>query len=80
MEKVFDFVIACNSLKGKISQVKVVEDFESRPHEAVSFVVERGKEIQEWTGQKLPKVLLGYRGGRFSRKEHERERQRRRRG
>ena len=30
--------------KGKTSQMKVVEDFESRPHKAVSFVVERGKE------------------------------------
>ena len=43
VEKVYDYVIACNSLKGKISQMKVVEDFESRPHKPVSFVVERGK-------------------------------------
>ena len=28
--------------------MRVVEDFESRPHQAVSFVVERGKEMQEW--------------------------------
>ena len=48
VEKVYDYVIACNSLKGKISQMKVVEDFESRPHKAVSFVVEREKELQEW--------------------------------
>ena len=27
--------------------MKVEEDFESRPHKAVSFVVERGKEMQE---------------------------------
>ena len=27
--------------------MKVVEDFESRPHTAVSFVVEKAKEIQE---------------------------------
>ena len=27
--------------------------------------MERGKEIQEWNEQKLPKVLLGYSGGRL---------------
>ena len=32
IEKVYDYVIACNSLKGKISQMEVVEDFASRPH------------------------------------------------
>ena len=45
--------------------MEVVEDFESRPHKAVSFVVEREKEIQEWNEQKLPKVLPGYSGGRL---------------
>ena len=30
VEKVYDYVIACNSLKGKISKMKVTEDFESR--------------------------------------------------
>ena len=42
VEKVYDYVKACSSLKGKISDVKVIEDFESRPHNAVTFVVERG--------------------------------------
>ena len=72
VEKVYDFVIACNSLKGKISHMKVVEDFESRPHKAVFFVVEREKVLQEWNEQKLPKALPGYSGGRLpgiSRKE-----------
>ena len=41
--------------------MKVVVDFESRPHKAVSFVLERGKETQEWNEQKVPKVL-GYSG------------------
>ena len=27
VEKVYDYVFACNSLKGKILQMKVVEDF-----------------------------------------------------
>ena len=65
IEKTFDYVIACNNLKGKITQMEAVEDFESRPHKAVSFVVKREKEIQEWTERKLPKVLLGYNGGRL---------------
>ena len=37
IEKTCDYVIACNSLRGKITQMKVVEDFESRPHKAVSI-------------------------------------------
>ena len=36
------------NLKGKITKMEVVEDFESRPHRAVSFVIEREKEVQEW--------------------------------
>ena len=28
--------------------MEVVEDFESRLHKAVSFMVERDKEVQEW--------------------------------
>ena len=63
IEKVYDYVFACSSLKGKISQMEVVEDFVSRPHKAVSFLDERGKELQEWNEQKLPKALPGYSGG-----------------
>ena len=37
IEKVYDYVLACNRLKGKISQMEVVEDFVSRPHKAVFF-------------------------------------------
>ena len=65
VEKVYDYVIACNSLKGKISQMQVVEDLKSRPHKAVTFVVERRKERQEWNEQKLPKALPGYSGGKL---------------
>ena len=46
--------------------MKAVEDFELRPNKAVSFVVERDKEVQEWNEQKMPKVLPGYSGGRLS--------------
>ena len=65
IERTCDHVIACHSLRRKISQMKVVEDFESRPHKAVSFVVEREKEIQEWNEQELPKVLPCYSGRRL---------------
>ena len=36
VEKVYDYVLACNSLKGKISDMKVIEDFETRSHKARS--------------------------------------------
>ena len=49
----------------KIWKMKVTEDFESRPHKAVTFVVERGKERQEWSEQRMSKVLPGYGGGRL---------------
>ena len=65
VEKVFDYLKACNSLKGKISKMKVIEDFESRPHKADTFGVERGKERQEWSEERMPKVLPGYSGGRL---------------
>ena len=64
-KKVFDYVIVCSSLEGKISDMKVIEDFESRPHKTVTFVVERGKEKQEWNERKLPKALPGHSGGRL---------------
>ena len=65
VEKVYDYAKACSSQKGEISDMKVIEDFESRPHKAVTFVVERGKEKQEWNEQELPKAQLGYSGGRL---------------
>ena len=48
--------------------MEVVEDFQSRPHKAVSFVVERDMEVQEWNEQKTPKALPGYSGGRLPRR------------
>ena len=41
IERTCDCVIACHSIRGNISQMKVVEDFQPRPHEAVSSMVER---------------------------------------
>ena len=39
IERTYGCVVASGSLRGNISQMEVVEDFESRPHNAVSFVV-----------------------------------------
>ena len=41
IERTHDDFTASHSLKGDTSQMEVVEDFESRPQKAVSFVVER---------------------------------------
>ena len=35
VEKVYDYLMACSSLKGRISDMQVIADFESRPHKAV---------------------------------------------
>ena len=60
--------------KGKnFRHAGVIEDFESTPHKAVTFVVERGKERQEWNEQKLPKTLPGYSGGRLPGRSTERK-------
>ena len=40
IERKYDDVIASHSLQGKIKNMDVVEDFESRPHRAVTFLVE----------------------------------------
>ena len=61
-KKVYDCVIAYSSLKGRISDMQVIEDFESRPHKAVTFLC--GKERQEWNEQKQPKAP-GHSGGRL---------------
>ena len=50
VERTCDYVIASGSLKGCMLQMEVVEDFESRPHQEVSFLVERGKKIQDRNG------------------------------
>ena len=58
--------------------MKVVEDFESGPHKAVSFFfVEREEEIREWNEQKMPVMLSGYNVGRLPRKRQNRRGRRR---
>ena len=63
VEKVYDYV--CHSLqqpRRKYFESGCVRRFRIK---AVTFVVERGKERQEWSEQKVPKVLPGYSGGRL---------------
>ena len=40
IERTYDYVNASHSLQEKIKNMDVVEDFESRPHRAVTFLVE----------------------------------------
>ena len=49
IERTYDYVIDSCSLQEKIRNMEVVEDFESRPHKAVSIVVERD-ENNSWYG------------------------------
>ena len=45
IELTYDDVIDSQSTQDKIKGMEVVEDFESRPHKAMTFLVERDKEI-----------------------------------
>ena len=63
--RMHDYFIACKSLQGEIKFLEVVEDFES--------LVERGQEISEGRGLKMPKALPGYSGGQMPRKAWRKE-------
>ena len=63
LERTHDYVTASRSLRGEIKNTEVVDDFESRPHKAVSFIVERDKEVQVWSQQKMPEAPPGFSGG-----------------
>ena len=43
VEKVYDYVTAWRSLKGIISDMQVIEEFESRPHKAITFCSRKRK-------------------------------------
>ena len=66
IERTYDYVFASQSLQGKLENMEVAEDFESRRHKTVTFLVERGKEIQDLCELKMPKALPGYSGGKLS--------------
>ena len=47
--------------------MEVGEDFESKAHNAVTFRMERDKEIQEVREVKIPEALPGFSGGKSKR-------------
>ena len=59
--------------------MQVIEDFESRPHKAITFVVERGKERQAWNEEKTAEGVTRIQWREATREMHRRERQRERR-
>ena len=50
--------------------MEVVDDFEARPHKAVTLEVERDQEIQVRRGQKMPKASPGFGGGKLLGRSH----------
>ena len=54
-ERTYDYVIASHGLQVKIKNMEVVEDFESRPHKAVTFLVERDTESRRAVTRKCHK-------------------------
>ena len=50
-----DCVVASHSFQEKNKNMDVLEEFESRPHKAVTFLVEGDTEFQVWREQKMPK-------------------------
>ena len=75
-QRTYDYVVASQSLQEKIKTMEVVEDFESRPHKAVTFLMERDTEIQELRELKMPTALPGCNGGKLLGKEAESEKKR----
>ena len=63
-ERTYDYFIASRSHQGKIRNMEVEADFESRLQKAVSFVAERNKEFWVWRKQKMLKALPGFSVGR----------------
>ena len=65
IERTYDCVIATKTLQGKIWNMEVVKDFESRMHKAVTFQVDRDKDLQEVRVVNLSETLSGFRGGQM---------------
>ena len=75
VEKVYDYVIACSSLKGGISDMKVIEYFESRPHKAATFFFNRKRKGKEGMEQaKTAEGVTWILWRKITRKKHGRER------
>ena len=45
--------------------MEVIEDFESRPHNLGTLLVEGDKEIQDWRELNMQKALPGFSGGKL---------------
>ena len=59
IERTYDYVIASQSLKGKITKMDLMEDFESRPHKAVSICDrKRQRGTKNGKNKKCPKRCL----------------------
>ena len=74
IERTYDYVVACRSLKERIKAIEVVEEFESRPHQAITVVLEGDKQIQEWREQKSRRIYqdsVGKLTGRMKTEEGE---------
>ena len=65
IERTNDYVIASHSHQGHVKNMEVVEDFESRPHKAVTFLVARDKKFQVRREQNMPKAQAGFSGGQL---------------
>ena len=65
IERTNDYATASGSLKERILQKEVVEDFESRPCRALSYCGKKREGDKGMERQKLPKVLPGHSGGRL---------------
>ena len=70
VERTYDYVFASLSLQEKIKNKDVVEAFESRPHKAVIFLVERDKEFQVWREQKNAQGTTRIRWRKAARTKH----------
>ena len=53
-------LISTRNLRGKLENMEGVEDFESRPHKVVTFLVEGDREIQEVRELKMPECLVRF--------------------
>ena len=64
LERTYGYVIAIRSLQGNIKDVKVLQEFESRPHKPIAFQVERDRKVQVVRKIRTPEALPGFSGGR----------------
>ena len=57
IERTYDYAIASRSLQGEIKSMEVVVRYRSRPYKAVTFLVERDKEIQKMRELTMPRAF-----------------------